>query len=382
MNDSDLSSSFKAGPKPVYAGLQRRGMTPREALAGSSRLVPVIVVFGTVVGFMALAWYAYQAGSQSVTEDELLVVEADKGPMKEKPTDPGGMQFPNQDKTIFETFSGSSQKPLKVERVLPTPEEPLSKNLDTSETKTWINEKLHQHDGEPKTEQVIGDDSADKAAADTKEEEKKTELAVDSVPVLAVEASGDAQKAGKAKVIHIPQEELDAAKKAEEDRIKAEKEATEAKVKAEADKVAAEAKAKADAEAKIKAEAEKAEADKVAADKAAAEARAKAEEDAKAKAEKSGDVKEPVASAAPQAGEYNAQLGAYSSQAEAEAAWAKMQKKYKQLGNMKPVIIRADLGDKGVFYRLRTGGFNTAGEAKAFCNSMSILGQACLVPSK
>ncbi len=95
---------------------------------------------------MALAWYAYHAGTQSTKDEDLLVVEADKTPMKEKPLDPGGMKFPNQDKTIFETFSNA--QPPKVERVLPAPEEPLPQEMPIRpETTTWMNDKAQSRRG-------------------------------------------------------------------------------------------------------------------------------------------------------------------------------------------------------------------------------------------
>lgn len=363
----ESSTSLKSGPRPVGRS---------QPNSGFSRIIPAFVVFGTVAGFMALAWYAYQTGSQSLKEDDLLVVEADKTPMKEKPTDPGGMQFPNQDKTIFDTFSGSGQAPAKVERVLPTPEEPIAKNADNSETKTWINDKLHKpQDAAKQTEQVIGDDGK-------KDQNKASELAVDSVPLFAVEPKVEEALTG-AKVIRIEEDKSAAA---------AEKAAKEAEEKAKAEKLAAENAAKdAEEKAKIAREAEeKAKAEKLAAENAAKDAaeKAKAEKVAVEKAQAQAKTVEAQPKAATeskpaaQQGSYNVQLGAYRSEQEAREAWASMQKKYKQMANFSPVIVKADLGEKGVYYRLRTGGFSTAGEAKAFCNSMSILGQACILPTK
>lgn len=115
--------------------------------AGVRRFLPNMVMLFAVLGFSILSWYAYNSGTP-VKEEDLLVVEAEKTPMKEKPADPGGMQFPNQDKTIFETFSNSPQEDAKVERVLPAPEEPIKqieKPIDGSETKAFIEEKKAQY---------------------------------------------------------------------------------------------------------------------------------------------------------------------------------------------------------------------------------------------
>src|SRR4051812_38416219 len=111
--------------------------------SGLTRWAPLVIVLAVVAGFVTLSWYAYHAGIQSVKEEDLMVVEADKTPIKEKPADPGGMQIPNQDKTVFETFSANNAKqPPKVERVLPVPEEPMPKDMDASDSTTWVNENL------------------------------------------------------------------------------------------------------------------------------------------------------------------------------------------------------------------------------------------------
>ena len=94
---------------------------------GILKWIPTIMLVSVITGFLMLSYYAYNTGRQSVKEEDLIVIEAEKTPMKEKPLDPGGMQFPNQDKTIFETFS-NNQASAKVERVLPTPEEPITTN--------------------------------------------------------------------------------------------------------------------------------------------------------------------------------------------------------------------------------------------------------------
>ncbi len=367
MGRDDSENSLKSG-----------GKSSSRRSVGNSSMIPVIVVFGTVAGFMALAWYAYQAGSQSVKEDDLLVVEADKTPVKEKPSDPGGMQFPNQDKTIFDTFSGNNPPAAKVERVLPQPEEPISKNIDTSETKTWINDKLHKADAPKpdvgKPEQVIGNDG------DKISKKSGAELAVAEPPMFNVEpAKKDEAKqqaaSGDAKVIRIDNTATVTAAPVEKTELKPLDSKPEVKpLEAKAPEVKApEAKAP---EAKTEEPAapvvNKTPAFPAQAAKAPEE---KKEVKAESKPAKAG------ANADKPAGKYSVQLGAYRSEKEAIDDWIKLQKKYKPLATMSPNVVKADLGAKGVYYRLRTGSFASTGEAKAFCNTMTILGQACLLPT-
>jgi cell division septation protein DedD len=260
-----------------------------DSPSGVAKWVPTFVVMTAFGGFIALAWYAYHTGTQSMNEEDLVVVEADKTPMKEKPLDPGGMKFMNQDKTIYDTFSANQANPPKVEHVMPAPEEPLAKPADSADTKTWINDKLHQETA--KKEQVIGEDKQKPAA---------TQQIVKPVDTARVQAdSGITTHVAETKPADTKAVTTPAAKKPEP--------------------------AKTTGTAKI-------------------------------------------------------QLGAYGSEEEAKNAWGRMQKKYPELADKTVYIVKADLGGKGIFYRLRAGGIGDAAAAKALCAKLSAKGQACLVP--
>jgi len=310
------------------------------------RILPPLVLICAFGGFIALAIYAYQAGTQSVNDGELMVIEADNSPIKEKPADPGGMQFPNQDKTIFETFAANSQNPPKVERVLPTPEEPLANNGD-GETTTWVNGKLSP----PATaaspagaEQVFGDDDA--APAPVKEEPKPSAQVMNVQEELGKQAVAEAPAAPEVKTVELAPAEK-AAVAAVNEVVK----------KAAAEAKAAEKTMVKPVEVKEVPVAEKAVAPKPVAEKPAPK---------------------PVAKAAPEKpkaskGKGLVQLGAYKSDAEAKGDFAKMQKKHAALAGKSPTINRADLGDKGIFFRLRVA----TDDPKALCAKLS--GQACMV---
>ena len=49
------------------------------------------------------------------------------------------------------------------------------------------------------------------------------------------------------------------------------------------------------------------------------------------------------------------------------------------LGDRSPVIRRADLGEKGIYYRALVGGFGSEEEAKQFCSSLKAAGGQCLI---
>lgn len=78
-------------------------------------------------------------------------------------------------------------------------------------------------------------------------------------------------------------------------------------------------------------------------------------------------------------GNVKVQLGAYRSEKEAQTAFDGMKKKLPALSGKTPIVVRADLGDKGIYYRLRLGGFASDAEAKGFCKDLTAKGQACII---
>lgn len=65
------------------------------------------------------------------------------------------------------------------------------------------------------------------------------------------------------------------------------------------------------------------------------------------------------------------------------AGWKDLSAKYKdQLSGLTPVVESADLGTKGIFYRVRVGPFETVAAASERCDSMKQAGLDCLVVKK
>jgi len=67
-------------------------------------------------------------------------------------------------------------------------------------------------------------------------------------------------------------------------------------------------------------------------------------------------------------------------EADAQATFRTLQGKYPDvLGSHQPLIRRADLGEKGVYYRAMVGPFGTPEEASQFCGSLKTAGGQCVV---
>jgi cell division protein FtsN len=264
-----------------------------ENASGIMKWIPTIMLVSVITGFIMLAYYAYHSGKESVKEEELLVIEADKTPIKEKPEDPGGMKFPNQDKTIFETFSNSPTPP-KVERVLPSPEEPITQ----AETKETPSENAES----TKAEEVTGTTNVESNTAVNEEKSESSPVEVEKVEAVGIDDKKPEMKK--------PAEEKTGDTKAS------------AKPKAVEPKAAA---------------------------------------------------KPPV-----KTGSAKIQLGAFTTEKEANETWQKIQKKFPSLSGKTPAILRADVKGK-TFYRLRLGGFADKTSAAEMCKNLTAKGQSCML---
>ena len=74
------------------------------------------------------------------------------------------------------------------------------------------------------------------------------------------------------------------------------------------------------------------------------------------------------------------QLAAHRSDARARANWRRLRATFPDLlRDLAPEIQRADLGARGVFYRVRAGPFKFRAEAQGLCRQLRARGQDCLV---
>lgn len=78
-------------------------------------------------------------------------------------------------------------------------------------------------------------------------------------------------------------------------------------------------------------------------------------------------------------GSYLLQIGAYKSEEEATAAWHSYQAKHPVVGGYEFDIKKVDLGDKGVWYRLRVGSFDDKTAAAALCDKLKADGGNCFL---
>jgi cell division septation protein DedD len=99
----------------------------------------------------------------------------------------------------------------------------------------------------------------------------------------------------------------------------------------------------------------------------------------------------PVSAAAPAAaptptpsaatsGNFVVQLASQKSEADAQASFRALQSKYPSvLAGRQPLIKRADLGDRGTYFRTQIGPFATADQANDLCGNLKAAGGQCIV---
>jgi hypothetical protein len=79
------------------------------------------------------------------------------------------------------------------------------------------------------------------------------------------------------------------------------------------------------------------------------------------------------------AGPYAVQVTSQRSEADAHASYKSLQAQFPSvLGSRQPVIRKADLGDKGTYYRAQIP-FSSQSEASEFCSSLKAAGGQCVV---
>ncbi len=82
---------------------------------------------------------------------------------------------------------------------------------------------------------------------------------------------------------------------------------------------------------------------------------------------------------APKLTGWSVQLASAASEDAAWSTWKKMKARNKALASKEPVVVRADLGTKGIFYRVRIIGFETQDAAQSECSKLKSKGVKCYI---
>lgn len=289
----------------------------RTRLSARAPFLTVLMGLGALFILLAVFWVSYPRGDDPTRPVPMVQADADmaSASYKTTPDDPGGMDIPYRDSTLFDTLRSANNAEdgaSKVENLLPPPEEPMTREQMFAGLKTeTLTPETQMADASdvPAAKMVDDDLSAEPKPDPALEKEsavEELEKTADEEPVTPVE---DSKPAGMPTPVIAPEKKTD---------IRS---------------------------------AEKVE-DKVAATEPAAGAAAPA-------------VK------AVQDGTHFVQMASVKDEAAARAEWKKMQAAFpSQLGGVELRVQKADLGAKGVFYRIQ-GGPLKQDQAKSICAAIT-----------
>ena len=294
------------------------------------RIGRTLIILVLLVGAGAGAWARWGEQLRPAPGDEIPVVQADAAPIKVKPDRPGGLDIPNRDKLVYDRLE-SLPPPPRAENLLPRPEAPLlppsaRPNAPTS---------------------APADRPA--AAAPTKTAEAKTPKPLEPLKRPKTIAADNVPKIERPKPVRVAVVKKPPPPPAPP--------AIKTKFK-----VAAATPAK----------------------PAASAPPAKKTKPKVAAATPAKPAASAPKSAAPAAGTagngYRVQLAAVRSNKDARREWTRLRTRHSGLlGRLGHSVVRADLGDKGIYYRLRAGPLENKAAARTLCGELTKIKVGCLV---
>lgn len=282
------------------------------------------VFIGAVSG-VALAgvvgWFILAPQYASNGDIEIPVIRRPQTAIKVQPSEPGGMEILNQDKSVYDIIEKKDNEQV-VENLLPPPEQPKLPEIVPS-----------QEAALPVVEEVVI------SAPQLKVNDVAEEKVVASAPVKAVkenlpvaQVSQQTGDAPEAKVISIKE----AAQQSNE-KVEAPKEAAKAvAIPQKAPEIVQVAQPK----------------------------------------------PEPAVKAKAVAGMWQIQLMSSPNKQAVEKAWTTLTQKYKMLQGQPHEIEAADLDFDKTFYRLKAGAFTDRSGADELCKDIQALGGTCIVKKK
>jgi hypothetical protein len=285
---------------------------------------PYVIV---LIAMLGLVYAGVRAFDQSADDPASIpIVKAPDKPVKVDPEDPGGMDIPFQDALVYDELDDDKTDQQKVEKLLPEPEKPLER---------------------PAAEAPANNELTQKQAETLEPSQAEETAAMDDQPAEALLPETDKSDIQKP----ITRDETD--------------------VKTEVSKAA---------EPETNGTTTKQPMAKKTANSVIAELVGGGADQAN-KQDQTGDINNTQASL-PRGG-YIIQFGAVRDRDSAIKEFERLQSTHPNLiGSLDQRIQRADLGDKGIFYRIQ-GGFLTKKVAQDLCNQLQERHSvSCLVKQK
>lgn len=321
-----------------------------------SRLLPLVIAFFALAAFAGIVWYAYEWGVGDVEPEHLPVVQAPSGAIKEKPAEPGGLEVPYTDSAVLNRGSGAEQA-SRIESLLPPPEEPVEVPAPPAAEPEPAPQAATPEAAAP------GTAAPDTAASETGVSETAEPAAPAGVDAPATGAA--APEAGEPQPAAAPEARMPEAQAPASD-VPSLPELPRAE--SAADAPAAEQPAAGTPKPLVEAPAEETVTAREAPEQPAA---------GTPEAEPAPQAAQAPAEVAP--GSWMIQLAALRQEPAARQEWQRIQGRHRELlGSMSLQLERADLGERGVYYRVQTGPLPNRATAVDLCAQLKSAGQDCI----
>lgn len=365
----DPEAAPEAGP--AAAPKERKG---RRILMAASGLIGVLALGG------ALA-FAYKTGGDSsiASAGKPPLIQADNSPVKVAPDEPGGKEFPHKNKKIYDRLQGKDDAG-GTEKIVPREEEVAASAASSGG-------QIASSGGQQSSEQAGPETTGATGQADGSPRKVKTLMVRPDGSIVAAEQPAQpaqsTQQSGTTSTAALRDTGADngagvAVTMPQSGQDNTNTDGSNAKVvKApEAPSPAQQEEQQVASAAQTQQAEPQASASRPEPESAPLPQQKPATPQAQASASAS-------ASATPgtSGSEYVVQVAARKSQTDALAAFADMQQKYPQLlSGYRPLIQRADLGQKGIWYRLNVGPVEDKKVASTLCQKLKSAGMSsCLV---
>ncbi|MGH6947954.1 MAG: SPOR domain-containing protein [Kiloniellales bacterium] len=281
------------------------------------RYLPMTLALLVLLLFCGLLWYSYTWSVGEVPTASLPVIEPEPGAEKMRPESPGGLEVPYQDKLVLNQITPNPGEP-QVERLLPPPEDPQALAVEPIAPAADAPAPAAPASSAP------APDTDTATAGQTATAPPPPEAAISEAPPSAPEPSAPAPKATPEVSAALSQALNEPPPQASADAVET----------------------------------------------AAPPVSAQATPEAPASA--------PQAAAA--RGGVLVQFASLKSEDNAKIAWERLKDTHpSELAALSLTIERADLGERGVFYRVQGGPFADRAAAEELCAALKAKQQDCLV---
>lgn len=334
----------------------------------------VLAIALIIGGFAIYSWY-FGKFTVSSKDEDIPVIKADKNPIRFKPKDPGGQEFANTDKTVYETITQTKKNKEKNVKLMPQPEEPVARE----EISNLLDKKdLSSLDSGAKDSLDIKKEQVDK----TKIQSNNNLLNDEQVDLY--EEDKDSNKTTQKDSDVIKDEDSSAA-----EIVKTVTKQGNFYPEIHQEIIQNETKTKNPKQQNI---VEKTPKDPIIKDSIITEKKKVNREKNKDKTDISSElevttkketkktVKTPAENNNSKKGTYYIQLGSFRTTKDVQSEWKHLTQKHKKfLQNLGYKSQKTDLGDRGVFYRLLAGPFKAEADARKICKSLKAQNQDCLL---